>query len=102
MKIQELFEAPGKSLATKNPSAADLIDMFSTINVDCKKSGEVVVKLTDEEYYAEQIANIFEVNEAKAAKLAKAMADEVKKRVEDGSLPSEYGSKMKANKSVIK
>jgi hypothetical protein len=96
MKVQELFE--GK----KTPTVDELINMFSTVNVDCKASGEQVVKLTDAEYYAHEIENIYEIPEAKADKLAKDMADEVKKRVADGSLPSEYGSKMKANKAVIK
>jgi hypothetical protein len=95
MKIQELFEG-------KAPNVEELIRMFSKVNVDCKASGESVVKLTDVEYYAHEIQNIYELPDAKSDSLAKAMADEVKKRVADGSLPSEYGSQMKANKSVIK
>lgn len=57
------------------PTAEFLLGMFARVNKDCKASSEQLVPLTDEEYYAEQIQNIFELTQDTSVRLAKEMAE---------------------------
>lgn len=59
-----------KNKKNQLPSAAELKKIFTEINEDCKGKGESVVPLNEEEYYAEQIQNIFECTYEEAKILA--------------------------------
>lgn len=56
------------------PPAQELLAMFRQINRDCAKKGETVVSLTDVDYYAQQIDNIYEGYWDEAVERAKQMA----------------------------
>jgi hypothetical protein len=42
------------------PTSKFLREMFTSINEDCQKNGESVVPFSDEEYYSDQIFNIYD------------------------------------------
>jgi hypothetical protein len=76
-EIEDMLEtSEGKEMTAK-----ELFDMFTQINKDAKDNGEQEVKLTDVEYYTDQINNIFfnnvsgKDNFPKAEKMAKSMAE---------------------------
>ena len=58
---------------------SDLIAWFKKVNVDCAATGESVVPLTDYKYYTHQIANMLEIGDEEAEKLAVSMAKKVAK-----------------------
>jgi hypothetical protein len=62
-----------KKVKNTAPSAAELVKMFDKINQDAVLNGEEYRTLTDQEYYAEQIQNIFEIGIREARRLAKEM-----------------------------
>ncbi len=70
----------GKSIKFKKkpkavlPPLKDLVKLFQDVNKDCAETGESVVKFTDEEYYASQIQNIFDVTDDEADTLAHDLA----------------------------
>lgn len=72
------YEKKLKSLKNggKLPKVKDLKKMFEDINADIIKNetGESVVPLTDSEYYAEQIQNIYDVDDKTADTLAKQLS----------------------------
>jgi hypothetical protein len=65
---------------TQIPPTPELVKMFEQINKDCEESGEGVVELTDIDYYSDQIANIFEVDEDTARVAAEQMAEFIKNK----------------------
>ncbi len=60
------------------PSLDELVRLFRRVNADCLRYEEVpagsYVAFTDQDYYADQIANIFDVDDATAARLAAELA----------------------------
>lgn len=57
------------------PSTKELHRLFTKINEDCRRSGETVEPLTNHDYYAEQIENIYEVPQSEAIEAAIKLAN---------------------------
>jgi hypothetical protein len=60
----------------------EMITMFNKVNADCMRDGADSVPFSDVDYYAEQIAVIYEVSEIRAYELATQLAKEIKKMSE--------------------
>lgn len=52
------------------PTVQDLFNIFTRVNADCAESGESVVPFDVVEYYADQICELFDVDEETGALLA--------------------------------
>lgn len=61
----------------------DLHALLTTLNEEAVANGEVFVPFTDIDYYTEQIANIYGVDEAEARKLAGALSYFIPEYTED-------------------
>lgn len=59
------------------PTVEELLKIFIELNEECRKTGERVVKLTETEYYAEQICNMYGFSWSKCLDLAREMSIKV-------------------------
>jgi len=93
-KIMTFESFVSEEAGEKLPTPAELKKMFDKINADIKKDDEknktpddesVYVPLTDAEYYATQIQNIYNVDDDTADKLAADMAKLVKESINESS-----------------
>ena len=58
------------------PTPAELHALFTQVNEDCMAGGEKPVPFSDTDYYADQIANIYEIeSEATCLELANQLAN---------------------------